>query len=84
METFSSNEKIALEFGTAFPQVLINIQDVQLNDGYKRNLRHDSHNLNAAISAFVVFVTFNFADTYSPLWFHLVRGGPFRIKKRFE
>ena len=42
----------------------------------KRNLRHESHNRNATEGALVVFATFNFADTYSPLLFHLVRGGP--------
>ena len=47
-----------------------------MNDGYKRNLRHESHNLNVTEGALVVFATFNFADTYSPLLFQLVRGGP--------
>ena len=43
-----------------------------MTDGYKRNLRHESHNLNVAEGALVVLATFNFADTYSPLLFQLV------------
>jgi hypothetical protein len=76
MEALSSNEKIALQLRTALRQVLISTKDVPLTDGYKRNLRHESHNLNVTEGALVVFATFNFADTYSPLLFQLVRGGP--------
>ena len=75
MEALSNNEKIALELRTALRQVLISTKDVPLTDGYKRNLRHESHNLNVTEGALVVFATFNFADTYSPLLFQLVRGG---------
>ena len=56
--------------------MLISTKDVPLTDGYKRSLRHESHNLNVTEGALVVFATFNFADTYSPLLFQLVRGGP--------
>lgn len=75
MESLTSNEKIALELRTALRQVLISTKDVPLTDGYKRNLRHESHNLNVTEGALVVFATFNFADTYSPLLFQLVREG---------
>ena len=75
MEALSNNAKIALELRTALRQVLIATKDVPLTDGYKRNLRHESHNLNVTEGALVVFATFNFADTYSPLLFQLVRGG---------
>ena len=75
MEALSNNEKIALELRTALQQVLISTKDVPLTDGYKRNLRHESHNLNVTEDALVVFATFNLADTYSPLLFQLVRGG---------
>ena len=76
MEALANNQKIALELRTALRQVLISTKDVPLTDGYKRNLRHESHNLNIAEGALVVFATFNFADNYSPLLFQLVRGGP--------
>ena len=76
MESLSNNEKVALELRTALRQVLISTKDVPLTDGYKRNLRHESHNLNVTEGALVVFATFNFAGTYSPLLFQLVRGGP--------
>ena len=76
MEALASNEKIALELRTALRQVLISTKDVPLTDGYKRNLRHESHNLNVTEGALVVLATFNVADTYSPLMFRLVRGGP--------
>ena len=76
MEVLSNNEKISLELRTALRQVLISTRDVPMTDGYKRNLRHESHNLNVTEGALVVFATFNFADTYSPLLFQLVRGGP--------
>ena len=76
MQALSNNDKVALELRTAFRQVLISTKDVPLTDGYKRNLRHESHNLNVTEGALVVFATFNFADTYSPLLFQLVRGGP--------
>ena len=74
MEALANNDKIALELRTALRQVMISTKDVPFTDGYKRNLRHESHNLNVAEGALVVFATFNFADTYSPLLFQLVRG----------
>ena len=76
IEALAGNEKIALELRAAFRQVLISTKEVPLTDGYKRNLRHESHNLNVTEGALVVFATFNFADTYSPLLFQLVRGTP--------
>ena len=75
MEALSNNEQIALELRTALRQVLIATKEVPLTDGYKRKVRHESHNLNVTEGALVVFATFNFADTYSPLLFQLVRGG---------
>ena len=63
MEALSSNDKIAVELRTALRQVLISTKDVPLTDGYKKNLRHESHNLNVTEGALVVFATFNFADT---------------------
>ncbi len=60
---------------TALRQVLVSTKDVPLTDGYKRNLRHEGHNLNVTEGALVVFATFNFADTYSPVLFRLVREG---------
>ena len=76
LEALTGDAKIAVELRTALRQVLISTKDVPLTDGYKRNLRHESHNLNVTEGALVVFATFNFADTYSPLLFQLVRGGP--------
>jgi hypothetical protein len=76
MEALSNDDKIAAELRTALRQVLISTKDVPLTDGYKRGLRHESHNLNVAEGSLAVFATFNFADNYSPLLFQLVRGGP--------
>ena len=76
MEALSHYDKIASELRTALRQVLISTKDVPLTDGRKRNLRHESHNLNVTEGALVVFATFNFVDTYSPLLFRLVREGP--------
>ena len=72
MEALSSNDKLALELRTAMRQVLISTKDSPLTDGYKRGLRHESHNLNVTEGALVVFATFNFADTYSPLLLSLI------------
>ena len=76
MEALANNETITLELRTVLRKVLISTKDVPLTDGYKRNLRHETHNLNVTEGALVVFATFNFAVTYSPLLFQLVRGGP--------
>ena len=76
MEALSNDAKVAAELRTALRQVLISTKDVPLTDGYKRGLRHESHNLNVAEGSLAVFATFNFADNYSPLLFQLVRGGP--------
>ena len=56
-------------------QALISTKDIPLTDSYKRNLRHESHNFNVCEGPLVVFATFNFADTYSPVLFRLVRDG---------
>ena len=63
LEGLSNNEKVSLELRIALRQVLISTKDVPLTDGYKRNLRHESHNLNVTEGSLVVFATFNFADT---------------------
>mgnify|MGYP003323513258 CR=1 FL=1 len=75
MEGLAGNEKIPVELKTALKQVLISTKDVPLTDGYKRSLRHEGHNLNVTEGALVVFATFNFADTYSPVLFRLVQEG---------
>ena len=75
MENLAGNEKISVELKTALKQVLISTKDVPLTDGYKRSLRHEGHNLNVTEGALVVFATFNFADTYSPVLFRLVQEG---------
>ena len=75
IEALANNAKIAQELRTALRQVLISTKDVPLTDGYKRNLRHESHNLNVTEGPLVVFATFNFADNYAPLLFRLVRDG---------
>ena len=62
MEALSNNWKIVLEFRTALRQVLIATKGVPLIEGYKRNLRHENHNLNVTEGGLVVFATFNFAD----------------------
>ena len=58
MEALSNNDRIALELRTALRQVLISTKDVPLTDGYKRNLRHESHKPNVTEGALVVFATF--------------------------
>ena len=66
MQALSNDEKIALELRTALRQVLISTKDVPLTDGYKRNLRHEGHNLNVMLGSLTVFATFNVADNYAP------------------
>jgi hypothetical protein len=75
MEGLVGNEKVSAELKTALKQVLISTKDVPLTDGYKRSLRHEGHNLNVTEGALVVFATFNFADSYSPVLFRLVQEG---------
>ena len=58
---------------TALSQMLISTKNVPLTDGYRRNLRHEGHNLNLTFGCLTVFATFNFADNDSPLMFQLVR-----------
>jgi hypothetical protein len=57
----------------ALSQMLITTKNVPLTDGYRRNLRHEGHNLNVMFGALIVFATYNFADNYAPLMFQLVR-----------
>ena len=57
----------------ALNQVSISTKIVPLSDGYRRNLRHEGHNLNVTFGALTVFATFNFADNYVPLMFQLLR-----------
>ena len=58
---------------TAINQMHISVKNVPLTDGYRRNLRHEGHNLNVTFGALTVFATWNFADNYAPLMFQLVR-----------
>ena len=57
----------------ALSQMLISTKHTPLTDGYRRNLRHEGHNLNVMFGSLTVFATFNFADNYAPLMFQLVR-----------
>ena len=73
-ELLARDDRVSKELATALRQVLISTQDVPLTDGYRRNLRHEGHNLNVAFGSLTVFVTFNFADNYAPLLFKLCNG----------
>jgi hypothetical protein len=73
-EALARDVRVSKELATALRQVLISTKDVPLTDGYKRNLRHEGHNLNVMFGSLIVFVTFNFADTYAPLLFKLCSG----------
>ena len=54
--------------------MLISTKYVPFTDGYKRSHRHEGHNLNVTYGSLVVFATFNFADSYSPVLFRLLDG----------
>jgi hypothetical protein len=54
----------------AVRQVLFSTVQVPFTDGYRRNLRHEGHNLNAIHGPLKIFMTANFADVYSPVFFH--------------
>jgi hypothetical protein len=73
-EALARDDRVPKELATALRQVLISTKDVPLTDGYKRNLRHEGHNLNVTFGSLTVFVTFNFADNYAPLLFKLCNG----------
>jgi len=73
-EALTRDDRVSKELATALRQVLISTKDVPLTDGYRRNLRHEGHNLNLAFGSLTVFVTFNFADNYAPLLFKLCNG----------
>ena len=66
-------EEVGRPLQVALSQMLISTKHVPLTDGYRRNLRHEGHNLNVMFGALTVFATFNFADNYAPLMFQLVR-----------
>jgi hypothetical protein len=51
----------------ALRQVLWATTNVPFTDGYRRNLRHEGHNLNAVHGPLKIFMTANFADVYSPV-----------------
>jgi hypothetical protein len=72
-EALARNQLLSKELAAALRQVLVSTKDVPLTDGYKRNLRHEGHNLNVTEGSLVVFATFNFADAYSPVLFRLLR-----------
>ena len=57
---------------TAIRQVLFAQVKVPFTDGYRRNVRHEGHNLNAVHGPLKIFMTANFADVYSPLMLSLV------------
>ena len=74
-EALARDDRVCKELATALRQVLISTKDVPLTDGYKRNLRHEGHDLNVMFGSLTVFATFNFADNYAPLLFTLCNGG---------
>ena len=73
-EALARDDRVSKELATALRQVLISTKDVPLTDGYRRNLRHEGHNLNVAFGSLTVIVTFKFADNYAPLLFRLCNG----------
>ena len=73
-EALARDDRVSKELATALRQVLISTKDVPLTDGYKRNLRHEGHNLNVMFGSLTVFATFNYADNYAPLLFKLCNG----------
>ena len=73
-ETLASDVRVSKELATALRQVLISTKDAPLTDGYKRNLRHEGHNLNVNFGTLTVFAPFNYADNYAPLLFKLCNG----------
>ena len=62
-EALARDDRVPPELATALRQVLISTKGVSLTDGYRRNLRHEGHNLNVMFGSLQVFATFNFADT---------------------
>ena len=65
----------------AVRQVLFSTAKVPFTDGYRRNLRHEGHNLNAVHGPLKIFMTANFADVYSPVLLSMIladgNGNPF-------
>ena len=59
-EQLARDDRVSKELSTALRQVLISTKDVPLTDGYKRNLRHEGHNLNMMFGSLTVFATFQF------------------------
>lgn len=74
-EALAEHALIVQELRSALRQVLISTEAVPLTDGYKINVRDESHNLNVTEGPLVVSATFNYADTYSRVLSHLVRDG---------
>ena len=60
-------EAVPQELRTALKHVLLSTVDVPFSDGHRMNLRHEGHNLNLWHGSLKLFMTCNFADTYSPL-----------------
>ena len=60
---------------TALQQVLFAQVKVPFTDGYRRKLRHEGHNLNAAHGPLKLFATANFADVYSPVMLYMLLVG---------
>ena len=56
----------------AVRQVLFSTVKVPFTDGYRRNLRHEGHNLNAVHGPLKIFMTANFADVYSPVLLSMI------------
>ena len=73
-EALARDDRVSKQLASSLRQVLISTKDVPLTDGYKRNLRHEGHNLNVMFGSLIVFATFNFADNYAPLLFTLCNG----------
>ena len=70
-KALARDDRVSKELASVSRHVLINTKDVPLTDGYKRNLRHEGHNLNVMFGSLIIFATFNFADSYAPLLFNL-------------
>ena len=56
----------------ALRQVLFAQVNVPFTDGYRRNLRHEGHNLNGVHGPLKIFMTANFADVYSPILLSMI------------
>ena len=59
---------------TALKHVLMQTATVPLTEGNKVKVRHQSHSLTLHFGALKLFLTCNFADTYSPITMMLYSG----------